>query len=110
MPCWPTEPQSAYGRQVRLIVQRCSGRQATERVAKGVRPGYRALAAEYDGRLVGLAEYEVLPGGSTAEISMTVADGWHHRGAATLVLEHLADAAHMVGITVRTPSGRHLAS
>ncbi|WP_129305285.1 GNAT family N-acetyltransferase [Streptomyces sp. L2] len=72
---------------------------AADRVAKGVRPRYRALAAEWDGRLVGLAEYEILPGGTTAEISVAVADEWHHRGVATLLLEHLADAARRTGVT-----------
>ncbi|MET9450541.1 bifunctional acetate--CoA ligase family protein/GNAT family N-acetyltransferase [Streptomyces cinerochromogenes] len=76
-----------------------SARQAAERVARGERPGYRALAAECGGRLVGLAEYEVLPGGSTAEISVAVADDWHHLGVATLLLEHLADAARTAGVT-----------
>ncbi|MFE9451785.1 GNAT family N-acetyltransferase [Streptomyces sp. NPDC006739] len=76
-----------------------SARQAAERVARGGRSGYRALAAECGGRLVGLAEYEVLPGGGTAEISVAVADDWHHRGVATLLLEHLADAARTAGVT-----------
>ncbi|MFE0515661.1 GNAT family N-acetyltransferase [Streptomyces sp. NPDC058964] len=82
-----------------FCVSPASARQAGERVARGERPGYRALAAECDGRLVGLAEYEVLPGSSTAEISVAVADGWHHRGVATLLLEHLADAARAAGVT-----------
>ncbi|MGA5037802.1 GNAT family N-acetyltransferase [Streptomyces capoamus] len=76
-----------------------SARQAAERVAGGERPGYRALAAECGGRLVGLAEYEGLPGTGTAEISVAVADDWHHRGVATLLLEHLADAARTAGVT-----------
>ncbi|MFI5973434.1 GNAT family N-acetyltransferase [Streptomyces sp. NPDC051452] len=76
-----------------------SALQAAERVAGGDRPGYRALAAECGGRLVGLAEYEGLPGTSTADISVAVADDWHHRGAATLLLEHLADAARTAGVT-----------
>ncbi|MEU7059109.1 GNAT family N-acetyltransferase [Streptomyces sp. NPDC046197] len=80
-------------------VSTASARLAAERVAGGERRGYRALAAECDGRLVGLAEYEVLPGGSTADISVAVADGWHHRGVATLLLEHLADAARTAGVT-----------
>ncbi|WP_326633008.1 MULTISPECIES: bifunctional acetate--CoA ligase family protein/GNAT family N-acetyltransferase [unclassified Streptomyces] len=76
-----------------------SAGKAADRVAAGERPGYRALAAEYAGHLVGLAEYEVLPPGSTAEISVAVADGWHRRGVATLLLEHLADAARTAGVT-----------
>ncbi|MFE4959897.1 GNAT family N-acetyltransferase [Streptomyces sp. NPDC056653] len=76
-----------------------SARKAADRVAAGERPGYRALAAEYAGHLVGLAEYEVPTPGSTAEISVAVADDWHHRGVATLLLEHLADAARTAGVT-----------
>ncbi|MEU5536178.1 GNAT family N-acetyltransferase [Streptomyces sp. NPDC020362] len=76
-----------------------SARRAADRVAGGDRPGYRALAAEYDGRLLGLAEYEVLPDGGTADVSVAVADGWHRRGVATLLLEHLAHAARTVGVT-----------
>ncbi|MET9074802.1 GNAT family N-acetyltransferase [Streptomyces sp. NPDC004232] len=83
-------------------VSPAAARKAADRVAEGVRPAYRALAAEYEGRLVGLAEYEVLPAGSTAEVALAVADGWHHRGVATLLLEHLADAARTAGVTAFT--------
>lgn len=76
-----------------------SARQAADRVARGDRPGYLALAAECAGRLVGLTEYEILPGGTSAEVSVAVADDWHHRGVATLLLEHLADAARTAGVT-----------
>jgi acyl-CoA synthetase (NDP forming)/L-amino acid N-acyltransferase YncA len=76
-----------------------SARKAAARLAEGERPGYHALAAESEGRLIGLAEYEVLSPGSTADISVAVADGWHHRGVATLLLEHLADAARTAGVT-----------
>ncbi|WP_329537557.1 GNAT family N-acetyltransferase (plasmid) [Streptomyces sp. NBC_01450] len=76
-----------------------SARKAAARVAEGERPGYHALAAESEGHLIGLAEYEVLSPGSTADISVAVADGWHHRGVATLLLEHLADAARTAGVT-----------
>ncbi|WP_329530929.1 GNAT family N-acetyltransferase [Streptomyces sp. NBC_01450] len=82
-----------------FYVSPASPRQAADRVAAGERPGYRALAAECEGHLVGLAEYEVLPPDSTAEISVAVADDWHHRGVATLLLEHLADAARTAGVT-----------
>ncbi|MGW7381788.1 GNAT family N-acetyltransferase [Streptomyces sp. NPDC054794] len=107
MPCWPTEAPFVYRRRVRRIVrvQRlyeemspqnrrlrffpanpASARLAAERVARGERPGYRAPAAECDGQLVGLAEYEALPDGCAADISVAVADGRHHRGVATLLL------------------------
>ncbi|MFF5022947.1 GNAT family N-acetyltransferase [Streptomyces collinus] len=77
-----------------------SAGRAADRVATvGKRTGYCALAAESGGRLLGLAEYEVLPPGGAAEIAVAVADDWHHRGVATLLLEHLADAARAAGVT-----------
>ncbi|MEV5875360.1 GNAT family N-acetyltransferase [Streptomyces sp. NPDC052101] len=72
---------------------------AADRVAAGKRPAYCALAAESGGRLVGLAEYEILPSSSSADLSVAVADGWHHRGVGTLLLEHLANAARAAGVT-----------
>ncbi|WP_225823954.1 GNAT family N-acetyltransferase [Streptomyces naphthomycinicus] len=85
-----------------FTANRASARRAADRVAAGRRPAYCALAAERGGRLVGLAEYEVLASGGTAEIAVAVADGWHHRGVATLLLEHLADAARTAGVTAFT--------
>ncbi|GHD97193.1 bifunctional acetate--CoA ligase family protein/GNAT family N-acetyltransferase [Streptomyces naganishii] len=83
-------------------VSRTSARQGADRVAGPPRPGYRALVAEHDGRLVGLAEYECDPHGPTADVALAVADDWHHRGVATLLLEHLADAARDAGISAFT--------
>ncbi|MFK4145370.1 GNAT family N-acetyltransferase [Streptomyces sp. NPDC004065] len=83
-------------------VSRTSARQGADRVAGPPRPGYRALVAEHAGRLVGLAEYEAEPNGSTADVALAVADDWHHRGVATLLLEHLADAARGAGVTAFT--------
>nr|BFD81818.1 bifunctional GNAT family N-acetyltransferase/acetate--CoA ligase family protein [Streptomyces sp. Xyl84] len=85
-----------------FAISRTSARQAAERVAAAPRPGYRALVAEHAGRLVGLAEYEADPHGSTADVALAVADDWHHRGVATLLLEHLADAARTAGVTAFT--------
>ncbi|WP_077797020.1 bifunctional GNAT family N-acetyltransferase/acetate--CoA ligase family protein [Streptomyces sp. JHA26] len=83
---------------------RGSARQAADRVATAGRPGYLPLVAEHENRVVGLAEYEVGPAGAStsAEISLAVADAWHHRGIATLLLEHLADAAREAGVTAFT--------
>jgi GNAT superfamily N-acetyltransferase len=81
---------------------RVSARQAADRASGTHGPGYRALVAEHDGRLVGLAEYEAAPGTTTAEISLATADDWHHLGIATLLLEHLADAARTGGVTAFT--------
>ncbi|WP_327714337.1 bifunctional GNAT family N-acetyltransferase/acetate--CoA ligase family protein [Streptomyces sp. NBC_00490] len=89
-------------RQRFSAISRTSARQAADRVAKSGRAGYLALAAEHAGRLVGLTEYEVTPPGTTADLSLAVADDWHHHGIATLLLEHLADAARSAGITAFT--------
>ncbi len=78
---------------------RRSGEQAAERVAHCERPGYRALLVFADGRLVGIAEYEMSRAhDDRAEIAVAVADGWHHRGVGTLLLEHLVHAARAEGI------------
>ncbi|MGW3017453.1 bifunctional acetate--CoA ligase family protein/GNAT family N-acetyltransferase [Streptomyces longwoodensis] len=66
------------------------------------RPGYRALVAERHGRLLGLAEYDTGGSGTEAEISVAVADGLHHRGVGTLLLEHLVSAARAEDVTAFT--------
>ncbi|MGW1555612.1 bifunctional acetate--CoA ligase family protein/GNAT family N-acetyltransferase [Streptomyces sp. NPDC002144] len=63
------------------------------------RPGYRALLAERSGQVIGLAEYDTGGAGTEAEISIAVADGLHHRGVGTLLVEHLVSAAHAAGVT-----------
>ncbi|RSS03041.1 GNAT family N-acetyltransferase [Streptomyces sp. WAC00469] len=83
-------------------LSRSSARQAAERVAGPPRPGCGALVAEHGGRLIGVAEYEAGPDQGTAEVALAVADDWHHRGVATLLLEHLADIARRAGITAFT--------
>ncbi|PWI13239.1 GNAT family N-acetyltransferase [Streptomyces sp. Act143] len=67
-------------------------------------PGYRALLAETEGQVIGLAEYDTggEPDARTAEISIAVADGLHHRGVGTLLVEHLVSAARAAGITTFT--------
>ncbi|WP_406404321.1 GNAT family N-acetyltransferase [Streptomyces sp. NBC_00879] len=82
-----------------FTVSHLSAEQAADRLTRRDRSGYRALVAESGGRLVGLAEYDAIPESTTAEIALTVADDWHHRGLGTLLLEHLVDAARRAGIT-----------
>ncbi|WP_405910438.1 GNAT family N-acetyltransferase [Streptomyces sp. NBC_00828] len=85
-----------------FVASEISARQSADRAADARRPNYCALVAEQDGRLVGLAEYDALPKSPQAEVGLAVADEWHHRGVATLLLEHLADAARGAGITAFT--------
>ncbi|WP_405566859.1 GNAT family N-acetyltransferase [Streptomyces sp. NBC_01167] len=81
-------------------VSRRSAAAAADRVAAPTRPGYQALAAVIGGQLVGIAEYETAaPGAASAEIALAVADGLHHNGVGTLLLEHLVAAARAAGIT-----------
>ncbi|MFD5515450.1 GNAT family N-acetyltransferase [Streptomyces sp. NPDC127066] len=101
---------------------------AADRACAPAHPGYRALVAEADGRVVGLAEYDTggedggavwegvaAKGGNAvaegadgaaegrgAEISIAVADGLHHRGVGTLLVEHLVSAARSEGIDTFT--------
>jgi acyl-CoA synthetase (NDP forming)/GNAT superfamily N-acetyltransferase len=86
-----------------------SSRMAAEREARRVTrepgPDHAALLALYGAEVVGLASYEVVKnsaaknstakngGGKTAEIAFAVADTMHHRGIATLLLEHLVSLA-----------------
>ncbi|BCM72911.1 MULTISPECIES: bifunctional acetate--CoA ligase family protein/GNAT family N-acetyltransferase [Streptomyces] len=74
---------------------------AADRACATARPGHRALLAETRGRVVGLAEYEAGEA-NTAEVSIAVADGLHHRGVGTLLVEHLVSAARADGITAFT--------
>jgi acyl-CoA synthetase (NDP forming)/GNAT superfamily N-acetyltransferase len=79
-----------------------SARWAADRATGPGPPGHRTLVAEHAGRLLGLAEYDGPPGDTTADVALAVADDWHHRGVATLLLEHLADAARGAGVTAFT--------
>ncbi|SED84566.1 bifunctional GNAT family N-acetyltransferase/acetate--CoA ligase family protein [Streptomyces sp. Ag109_O5-10] len=81
---------------------RRSGATAADRACAPARPGYRALLAEAQGRVLGLAEYETGDDKESAEISIAVADGLHHRGVGTLLVEHLVSVARADGVTVFT--------
>ncbi|MDF3288704.1 bifunctional acetate--CoA ligase family protein/GNAT family N-acetyltransferase [Streptomyces silvisoli] len=86
-------------------VSRRPAEQAAERVAHCDKPGYQGLLAVVDDAVVGIAEYEAddpRAGSTSAEISVAVADAWHHRGVGTLLLEHLVHAAREAGITTFT--------
>ncbi|NUS27877.1 MAG: GNAT family N-acetyltransferase [Streptomyces sp.] len=87
-----------------FAASRRSAAMAADRACTPGHAGHRALLAETEGRIIGLAEYDT--GGDadphTAEISIAVADGLHHRGVGTLLVEHLVSAARAAGITTFT--------
>lgn len=85
-----------------FAASRRSATMASARACAPPRPGYLALMAESKDHVIGLAEYEVGDDAKTAEISVAVADGLHHRGVGTLLVEHLASAARTDGITTFT--------
>jgi acyl-CoA synthetase (NDP forming)/GNAT superfamily N-acetyltransferase len=55
-----------------------------------------------DRELVGIASYECAKPPVTAEIAVAVADHAHHRGIATLLLEHLVSAGREQGVRTFT--------
>ncbi|MDF3144910.1 GNAT family N-acetyltransferase, partial [Streptomyces sp. T21Q-yed] len=85
-----------------FAASRRSAAMAADRACAEPRNGYRALLAETGGQVIGLAEYDSGGTGATADISIAVADGLHHRGVGTLLIEHLVSAARAEGITTFT--------
>ncbi|MCF3124580.1 GNAT family N-acetyltransferase [Streptomyces arenae] len=85
-----------------FAASRRSAAQAAERACAPPRSGYRALLAEVADHVIGLAEYERTDVPDTAEISLAVAEGLHHRGIGTLLLEHLVSAARADGVSTFT--------
>jgi acyl-CoA synthetase (NDP forming)/GNAT superfamily N-acetyltransferase len=67
------------------------------RVCGAAEAGRAALLALSGDEVVGCASYESAPGGH-AEIAFAVADRMHHKGIATLLLEHLVSRARDDGI------------
>ncbi|HEX4291263.1 MAG TPA: GNAT family N-acetyltransferase [Trebonia sp.] len=72
------------------------------RVCREPAPGHAALLALAAGELIGCASYEAAGAGSTAEVAFAVADSMHHRGIATLLLEHLVSLARSQQVTMFT--------
>jgi acyl-CoA synthetase (NDP forming)/L-amino acid N-acyltransferase YncA len=86
-------PNNAYLRFFSL--SRVAAEQEARRVTREPDPRHAALLALYENAVVGVASYEVAKGGpaKTAEVAFAVADTMHHRGIATLLLEHLVSLA-----------------
>jgi acyl-CoA synthetase (NDP forming)/GNAT superfamily N-acetyltransferase len=107
-------------------MSRTAPEREARRVTREPGPDHAALLALYGDQVVGVASYEVSPSGpnpdggqvpdadstrtrfrKTAEVAFAVADTMHHRGIATLLLEHLvsrARAGHIEAFTAETLS------
>jgi acyl-CoA synthetase (NDP forming)/GNAT superfamily N-acetyltransferase len=72
------------------------------RICREPAPGHVALLAWLAGDLVGVASYETTGSSGTAEVAFAVADHVHHRGVATLLLEHLVSAGRSNGVRTFT--------
>ncbi|WP_411149212.1 GNAT family N-acetyltransferase [Streptomyces sp. A30] len=97
------DTMSAENLRLRFFgASRLAGRQAADRLCADPEPGYQGLVALLEGQVVGAAEYHVNADRVAAEIAVAVADGLHHRGVGTLLLEHLVTAARMAGLTAFT--------
>jgi GNAT superfamily N-acetyltransferase len=79
-----------------------SARREAERVTRPPDAYHAALLAWLGGRLVGVASYEPTPVPGTAEVAFAVSDDMHHRGIATLLLEHLVSLARRRGLAAFT--------
>ena len=86
-------PDNAYLRF--FSISRMAAEREARRVTREPGPDHAALLALYGAEVVGVASYEVIrgSGGKTAEVAFAVADTMHHRGIATLLLEHLVSLA-----------------
>jgi acyl-CoA synthetase (NDP forming)/GNAT superfamily N-acetyltransferase len=97
-------PDNTYLRFFNL--SRLAGETEARRICRESRSGHAALLALLAGEVVGCASYDAL-GGPTgpepvAEVAFAVADHMHHRGIATLLLEHLVSFARSHQIAVFT--------
>jgi acyl-CoA synthetase (NDP forming)/GNAT superfamily N-acetyltransferase len=72
------------------------------RICREPAPDHVALLAWLAGDLAGVASYETAGSSGTAEVAFAVADHIHHRGVATLLLEHLVSAGRSNGVRTFT--------
>jgi acyl-CoA synthetase (NDP forming) len=94
-------------------ISRRAAETEARRICREPRPGHVALLALSDGEVVGCASFDATAdrgpdGGRTggghrvAEVAFAVADHMHHRGIATLLLEHLVSIARSHQVTIFT--------
>jgi acyl-CoA synthetase (NDP forming)/GNAT superfamily N-acetyltransferase len=85
---------------------RRSAETEARRICREPAPGHAALLALHDGEPVGVASYAGLIGHpghpGQAEVAFAVADHMHHKGIATLLLEHLVSLARSRQVTTFT--------
>ena len=95
-------PDNAYLRFFSL--SQTAAETEARRLCREPGPGRMALLALAGGEVVGCASYDSLQGqlGQKAEAAFAVADHMHHRGIATLLLEHLVSYAGSHQITAFT--------
>jgi len=84
-------PDNLYRRF--FSMSRVAAEQEARRVCREPTPDHAGLLAVLDGEVAGCGSYERIAGSSSAEVAMAVADGLHHRGVGTLLLEHLISLA-----------------
>ncbi len=98
------EAMSANNTYMRFFnISRLAAEVEARRICRDPTPGTVALLATCAGEVVGCASYAVPgPGSGTAEVAFSVADHMHHRGIATLLLEHLVSWARGQQITAFT--------
>jgi acyl-CoA synthetase (NDP forming)/GNAT superfamily N-acetyltransferase len=81
-------------------VSRLSAETEARRICRDPVPSQAALLALADGQVAGVASYVALrEDPEQAEVAFAVADDMHHRGIATLLLEHLVSYARSHQIT-----------
>jgi GNAT superfamily N-acetyltransferase len=90
-------PENSYLRFFSL--DKMAPEREARRICRAPGPDHAALLAVYAGSVVGVASYEVAEGTRTAEVAFAVADTMHHRGIATLLLEHLVSLARAGQLT-----------
>jgi acyl-CoA synthetase (NDP forming)/GNAT superfamily N-acetyltransferase len=86
-------------------ISRLAAETEARRVCMDSRPGRVALLALSDGTVIGVASYDMAVGAGsekTAEVAFAVDDHMHHKGIATLLLEHLVSIARTQQITALT--------
>jgi acyl-CoA synthetase (NDP forming)/GNAT superfamily N-acetyltransferase len=81
-------------------VSRLSAETEARRICRDPVPSQAALLALADGQVAGVASYVALrEHPEQAEVAFAVADDMHHRGIATLLLEHLVSYARSHQVT-----------